>query len=333
MRRLAPLSPRLVRVTLAGDELDGFTVTKPAASVRLLIPERDTTELVVPAGTATSSCSQVADDRPSARSRRAVRIRRHCELDLDIVVHGGGAASIWVDRVSEGSAAAISGPGRGYDIDATAPAFLLAGDETAIPAMSQLLEHLPPNVPRRVLIEVADPDALLIEDDPLHAVATWVDLREGAQPGDALFEAIAAVPIAAGEKIWIAGEAAAMQRIRRHLFDERGVTRRDATVRGYWKHGRAGRRPDRVTVEEQLSVDDRGVDERLQLAAEVERARRHQLRHEHDDELLGRVHPERRRCRAAHMNSPAVPIVWFATGPRPTAIVRPNPAPSNPTSP
>ena len=34
VRRLGPLSPRLVRVTLAGDELDGFTVTKPAASVR-----------------------------------------------------------------------------------------------------------------------------------------------------------------------------------------------------------------------------------------------------------------------------------------------------------
>jgi NADPH-dependent ferric siderophore reductase len=31
-----------------------------------------------------------------------------------------------------------------------------------------------------------------------------------------------------------------MQRIRRHLFDERGVPRPDTTVRGYWKHGRAG---------------------------------------------------------------------------------------------
>jgi NADPH-dependent ferric siderophore reductase len=40
--------------------------------------------------------------------------------------------------------------------------------------------------------------------------------------------------------VWAAGEAAAMQRIRRHLFDEREVPRAQATVRGYWKHGRRG---------------------------------------------------------------------------------------------
>ncbi|MGH9136793.1 MAG: SIP domain-containing protein, partial [Acidimicrobiales bacterium] len=46
--------------------------------------------------------------------------------------------------------------------------------------------------------------------------------------------------LAPGARVWAAGEAAAMQRIRRHLFEERGRSRRDATVRGYWKHGRAG---------------------------------------------------------------------------------------------
>ena len=37
----------------------------------------------------------------------------------------------------------------------------------------------------------------------------------------------------------MAGEAAAVQRIRRHLFEDRGLTRAQATVRGYWKRGRA----------------------------------------------------------------------------------------------
>ena len=243
VRRLAPLSPRLVRVTLAGDELDGFTVTKPAASVRLLIPERGTTELVVPAWNG-NEFLLAGGRRPTIRTFTPRRTDPAAlELDLDIVVHGGGAASMWVDQVSEGSAAAISGPGRGYDIDATAPAFLLAGDETAIPAMSQLLEHLPPNAPRRVVIEVAHPTRGPSTTIRCTRLPHGSICAKGAQPGDALFEAITAAPIAAGEKIWIAGEAAAMQRIRRHLFDERGVTRRDATVRGYWKHGRAGDDP------------------------------------------------------------------------------------------
>jgi NADPH-dependent ferric siderophore reductase len=40
--------------------------------------------------------------------------------------------------------------------------------------------------------------------------------------------------------VWVAGEAAAVQRIRRHLFAERGLTRAQAVVRGYWKQGRSG---------------------------------------------------------------------------------------------
>jgi NADPH-dependent ferric siderophore reductase len=38
--------------------------------------------------------------------------------------------------------------------------------------------------------------------------------------------------------VWAAGEAAAVQRIRSHLFVDRGLPRAHATVRGYWKHGR-----------------------------------------------------------------------------------------------
>ena len=102
VRRLAPLSPRLVRVTLAGDELDGFTVTKPAASVRLLIPERDTTELVVPAWNG-NEFLLAGGRRPTIRTFTPRRTDPAAlELDLDIVVHGGGAASIWVDQVQRG---------------------------------------------------------------------------------------------------------------------------------------------------------------------------------------------------------------------------------------
>jgi NADPH-dependent ferric siderophore reductase len=31
-----------------------------------------------------------------------------------------------------------------------------------------------------------------------------------------------------------------VQRVRRHLFQERGLPRARASVRGYWKHGRSG---------------------------------------------------------------------------------------------
>ena len=85
---------------------------------------------------------------------------------------------------------AVSGPGRGYEIQTGVSSYLLAGDETAIPAIDQLLEAMPPTLPVTVLIEVSDP-AVRLE---LHAgpatTLRWLDLPEGAAPGTAMVEAI-----------------------------------------------------------------------------------------------------------------------------------------------
>jgi NADPH-dependent ferric siderophore reductase len=162
------------------------------------------------------------------------------ELDVDIVIHGSGTASRWAATAAAGHPAAVSGPGRGYAVDPDAPAFFLAGDESAIPAISQLLETLPPATPVEVDIEVADPAARLTLPAHPGAVVRWHDLPPGAPPGDALVAAVTRVPLAPDCRVWVAGEAAAVQRVRRHLFEERAVPRTRATVRGYWKQGRTG---------------------------------------------------------------------------------------------
>ena len=58
--------------------------------------------------------------------------------------------------------------------------------------------------------------------------------------GDALFAAVRSADLEPGIRVWVAGEAAAMQSIRRHLFEDRRLPRAQASVRGYWKHGRSG---------------------------------------------------------------------------------------------
>lgn len=162
------------------------------------------------------------------------------ELDLEIVIHGGGVASTWAGAVEPGAQAAISGPGRGYEVDAEAPAFCLAGDETAIPAIGQLLEALPQDKPVQVHIEVAHPDARLELPERPQATIRWHDLPSGEAPGTALLAAVRNADIDPSGRVWAAGEAAGVQRIRRHLFEERALPRRQAAIRGYWKHGRAG---------------------------------------------------------------------------------------------
>jgi NADPH-dependent ferric siderophore reductase len=240
VERVVPVTLRLQRVTLCGEQLDGFAIEQPAASVRLLLPEADADDLVLPAWNGNEFL--LPDGRrPTIRTftpRRFDTAARR--LDVEVVRHGHGAASEWAAAARPGDAAAVSGPGRGYDVDRSAPAFLLAGDETAIPAMQQLLEVLPPAVPVRVLVEIGASDARFALTDHPHADVTWHELDPEAPPGAALFDALLGTEIVDGARVWVAGEAAAVQRIRRHLFDERGLARAEATVRGYWKHGRAG---------------------------------------------------------------------------------------------
>jgi NADPH-dependent ferric siderophore reductase len=236
VRATAFVSPRLIRVTLAGPELEGFAVEQPAASVRLLLPSHG--ELVIPAWRGNEFLLPDGS-RPTIRTLTPRRADAAAgELDVDIVVHRGGAASTWATGALPGAEAAVSGPGRGYTVDPNAGGLVLAGDETAIPAISQLLESLPATMSTQAHIEVAAPEARI--DLPGEAAVTWHDLSPGRPPGDALFDAVHGLTLAPEARVWVAGEAAAVQRIRRHLFEERGLPRSHATVRGYWKHGRAG---------------------------------------------------------------------------------------------
>ncbi|HVF75588.1 MAG TPA: siderophore-interacting protein [Acidimicrobiales bacterium] len=222
VRTTERLSPRLMRVTF---EVEGFTVEQPAASVRLLLPSPGTDELVMPTWNGNEFLLPDGS-RPILRTFTP----RHADgatLAIDVVLHGTGVASQWAETVGPGASAALSGPGRGYDVDPEAPAYLLGGDETAIPAISQLLDALPEATPTQVLIE-APPDARL----PMKRSVTWLD--------GPVADAMSGVDIAPGTRIWMAGEAAEVQRIRKHLFEERGIPRTQASVRGYWKRGRAG---------------------------------------------------------------------------------------------
>lgn len=238
VRRVERLTPRMVRVTFAGPSLEGLSVPDPAASVRLLLPSPGS-ELVMPAW-AGNEFLLPGGERATIRTFTPRRLDPAAlELDLDMVIHGSGPASTWADAVQPGAEAAISGPGRGYPIDPDAAAFLLAGDESAIPAVGQLLEVLPATTPVRVHVEVTRPDARLPLPDHPGATVEWHQAAGGA-PGDAMVSAVRGAELTPGIRVWAAGEAAAVQRIRRYLFEDRQLPRPQAWVRGYWKAGRAG---------------------------------------------------------------------------------------------
>jgi NADPH-dependent ferric siderophore reductase len=223
------LTPRLMRVTLAGPELPGFPVPEPAASVRLLLPVSE--GLVIPTWTG-NEFLMPDGSRPPLRTLTPRFVRTE-ELDVDVVVHEGGRLSAWATTVEPGAVVAISGPGRGYEIP-EGGTLLLAGDETALPAIAQLLETISDAVAVRAIVEITTPAAEL----PLPDVR-WVASVPDTPPGTALVEAVRAETLTDETRLWVAGEAAAVQRIRKYVFDERAIPRSHAVIRGYWKHGRA----------------------------------------------------------------------------------------------
>ena len=68
-------------------------------------------------------------------------------------------------------------------------------------------------MPVRVLVEIADPSARLALPDRDHTDATWLNLPAGVSS----VAAVGTADIGAATKVWVAGEAAALQRIRRVL--------------------------------------------------------------------------------------------------------------------
>lgn len=231
-------STYVVRVILDGADLERLPVDEPAASVRLLLPSTPGSDLAIP--TWNGNEFLLADgSRPIIRTFTPIRKPgERSALTLDVVIHEGGAASDWAVNATIGDQAAISGPGRGYTPDPEASAFLLTGDESAVPAITQLVETLATRWPVHVGIEVRSPEAIRDLGVDRAATIEWRVLPEGELPGSAQMAFVEGADLERGTKIWAAGEAAAMQRIRQYLFKDRGIERSDTMIRGYWKRPR-----------------------------------------------------------------------------------------------
>lgn len=224
----------MLRVVLGGDEFHGFAIEAPASSVRLLLPPKDRAEIVMPTWTGNQFELPDGERAPIRTFTPRAFDRERLELTIDVVLHDHGAATDWAQRAQVGDEVAISGPGRSEHLDPDARSHLLVGDESALPAIGQLLEAIPSEHTVDVHVEISEPGARL--ELPTHpgATVTWHVADPDARPGDAIVEAVTGIDELA-DAVWVAGEAAAVQRLRRHLFDERGRSRRSVTARGYWK--------------------------------------------------------------------------------------------------
>src|SRR5665213_1513868 len=236
VQRVQRLTARMIRVVFGGPALAGFNWNGPAAHIKLILGS-DTPEVRAPSRTYTPRHFDPATH----------------ELTVDFVLHGEGPASAWAAQAQVGQPMTIAGPGRCYAIDAQAQWLLIAGDESAIPAVATILEAVPDGVRTEVLLEVNDAtdEFAIAQDRPgigirwLHRAQPISGHGSAARAGVELLAAVSAFRQPEGiGRIYVACEADAMRRIRRHLLTERALPHDWVTTRGYWKQG-ATDHPDR----------------------------------------------------------------------------------------
>ncbi len=283
---ISDLTPSFRRFTFSGDDLADYGDPGFDQRIKIVFPTTELTLDDMPTDEDWyAQWRALAEDRrPPFRTYTTRYVRNDVrEVDVDMVAHDVlGPASDWIARAVVGDevlvyAPTTAHPALSYGIDFVPPArserILLAGDETAAPAIAVILEQLPADARGVVVLELphADDAAYLprhpgfeyrvagrgAADRHDHLVAAVEDAAATLAPAgrgadveeididhDILWEvprtakggaALKSAPLYS----WLAGEAGAIKALRRHLVAGLGVDRRAIAFMGYWRLGRA----------------------------------------------------------------------------------------------
>lgn len=289
VERITPLGPSFLRITFSGGQFEWFAEHALDQRVKIVFPLADgrlsdlgvDDENAVLSGSWHASWRALPDTERNPFRTYTVRAIRPAdrEIDIDFVVHGdGGPAARWVQGTAVGDQVLIVGPDArsihsAIGIDwhpGDATELLLAGDETAAPAICGILEKLPAGARAQAFIEVPTASDARAIDSAADVTVTWL----GRDVGEELLENAvrrwtADNPVAFAESIareqqiveeidvdtqllwespddasgpfyaWLAGESAVIKTLRRHLVSELGIDRKRVAFMGYWRLGKS----------------------------------------------------------------------------------------------
>lgn len=218
------LGPQVRRIVFEGDSLGEMESGLPAQWLKVAIPD---------------ASGQALIHRPYAirgfyRGWRVVVI--------DFVLHAGsGPVSAWARSANVGDVVHLGHPRGGYQLDPQARWQLLAGDETALPAIASILEALPEDgVPTWGMIEIPSVEDIQTLGYPEGTDIHWlVRDRDQAAVGELLRDAVSSLHLPEGPgQVFLAGEAGLVADLQQALALRSPAALIEA--RGYWRHGEAG---------------------------------------------------------------------------------------------
>ena len=241
VRSVQRVSPHLIRITVDGESLAGFTSPGFDDHAKLFFPDAATGELTLP--TAGPEGPIWPEGRkPTMRDYTPGRFDAVAgTLEFDFALHDAGPATQWAERAKPGDVLGVGGPRGSFIVPTDFDWHLLIGDDTALPAIARRLAELPRNARAIVLAEVDGPDDQIAFETHAELTVQWVH-RGGAAPGTStlLLDTLRGLTFPAGDfHAWVACESSAAKALRALLVGERGANPKWTRASGYWRKGAA----------------------------------------------------------------------------------------------
>ena len=190
VKRVDRLTPHFIRVTFHSDDLQYFGTDSLDQRIKVVLPLAETGLDTFPqGGDWWDAWRALPNEQRNPFRTYTVRAVRPAEREVDVlfVSHGdSGPASSWVANATAGDEAILVGPNALSPDSASGIAWnpgasrrlLLAGDETAAPAILAILESLPHDATGSVFIEVPDAADVLPVVAPEGVDVTWLPRAE-----------------------------------------------------------------------------------------------------------------------------------------------------------
>ena len=233
------ITPRMRRITFKGNGIKRFD-TLGALHLQILI---NLDEVAAQQRRQLDFAGSEASQFAPVWRRYTVRSidRARSTIDVDFFLHdSSGPGGGWARQARPGDLVGAAGPGGGGI--GKANWYLLAGDETALPAIARILESLPATVRGIAAIEIGGETERQALAAPPGIAIEWL-YREngGAACRRSLLDAVqsADFPVPGESRFaWVGCEAGLAKKIRAYLRTERAFTKSDQLVVAYWhSHG------------------------------------------------------------------------------------------------
>lgn len=216
------VSPSMHQITLEGDDLVRFPRDQAGAYFKLML-------------------EQGAPGKKALMRTYTIRRQRERSIDIQFALHGdhaAGAATSWALGAKLGDGMTIRGPGSLKPFPEACEFYLIAGDMSALPAISANLERMDRSAKGVAVLEIQHEEDAVAIDAPEGIEIRWlVNPEPGLHPG-LLVSALSAIERPKGTIAgWVACEFEAMKKARAFFREEVGVAPRNLYASSYWKLG------------------------------------------------------------------------------------------------